>query len=711
MERAFICHSSQDSKFVIEVCRFLKQNLDDVFYFEDYQRKIETSKTGFISGISEKLEEFEVFIAFIGEGITKWQINEIDTIIDYQNTCSDPKKLKHVIPVYLGINKLPSSLSLLRQYNREKIDFKNNFKDSEPYNLAKEIIKKLGLPWKSIDGLPPISNYFQYEKDIIIDYINLLGYKDKLYSEDPKISKEKEEGRINLRDKLLSGLPTVWPNIKKMPSDSDYHKNTLDLGKYRPHSAKVVAAALTDLHPFLGTCIYRDQLTFPEAGPREDLFYPIVRRNLKVAILVAGGIAPGINSVIHGITQRHELYASESIKTYRVEIYGLQNGFYSFDDYFKNRIPLNSEKTSKVANDSGSFIGTSRDDRLLPDSNNDQDQCQVIMDQLLNDNINILYIIGGDGSMKAAHALWNYSKEMIKDPRYRNKKISVIGIPKTMDNDILWVWQTFGFLSAVEKAREIIEQLSSEVTSNPRICIVQLFGSDSGFVVSHAVVASKSTVCDAALIPEVHFTMKQLADYLTKRIEKDRKETRIPMSLIVMAETAIPDDALDYIDNKDIGLTDDEKSAIRDFIDKKQLTSINKRNDFLRTAGLKIVSRVLKQLLPDQDSENISWSRLRVFTNEPRHILRTTSPSCSDTIMGNRLGTLAVDNALAGYTDFMISQWLTEYVLVPLKLVVLGKKRIPTSGIFWKSVMAKTGQPDLSPPKSNFGTGNKKKKK
>jgi hypothetical protein len=65
--------------------------------------------------------------------------------------------------------------------------------------------------------------------------------------------------------------------------------------------------------------------------------------------------------------------------------------------------------------------------------------------------------------------------------------------------------------------------------------------------------------------------------------------------------------------------------------------------------------------------------------------------------MGNRLGTLAVDNALAGYSDFMISQWLTEYVLVPLNLVVLGKKRIPTNGIFWKSVTNKTGQPDLNP--------------
>jgi len=95
----------------------------------------------------------------------------------------------------------------------------------------------------------------------------------------------------------------------------------------------------------------------------------------------------------------------------------------------------------------------------------------------------------------------------------------------------------------------------------------------------------------------------------------------------------------------------------------------------------------------------VQWQQLRMLANEPRHLLRATPPSTSDIIMGQRLGALAVDNAIAGYTDFMISQWLTEYGVVPLKLVVLGRKRIPESGIFWKSVLAKTKQPpDLVAP-------------
>ena len=699
MKRAFICYNTIDSKLVIEVSRYLKQNFDDIYYYEDYNNVVVTNSI--VEELGEKIYEFEVFIAFIGKELTPWQINEIRVAVHLNNNRTGNNE-KIIIPVLVNTGDIPGNLALLHGNRRVKYNSQEN---SPAYHTAREIVKIAGLTWKTRDKLPPVSNYFYYEKNILKDYINLLHFGDSLYSE-AKDEQDIKKIKTDLREKLLYGLPPIWPSIKKMPDiGENYHNNTLrEIGEARPEDAKVVAAALSSFHPVHkdSTCIYKNQLTFPEAGPREKLFYPRPNKNLRVAILVSGGIAPGINSVINGITQRHEQYANNESAPYKVKIYGLKNGFYAFDNYDRDKVRLNYTYTSSVANENGSCIGTSRDDRLLTVSP-EQDQNEKIIVQLLNDNIDILYIIGGDGSMKAAHALWNYSKEMIRQPRFRNKKLSVVGIPKTMDNDILWVWQTFGFLSAVEKAREIIEQLSVEVISNPRICIVQLFGSDSGFVVSHAVVASKSTVCDAALIPEVPFTMKQLTKYLKKKIEGDshRKKTGIPMSLVVMAETAIPVDALDYIDDPEIGaeigLTDEEEQAIRNFIEKKQLVSINKRNDLLRAAGLKIVSRVLKELLPKEDSADISWSRLRVFTNEPRHILRAISPSCSDTIMGNRLGTLAVDNALAGYMDFMISQWLTEFVLVPLELVILGKKRIPTSGIFWKSVTTKTGQPDLVP--------------
>lgn len=277
-----------------------------------------------------------------------------------------------------------------------------------------------------------------------------------------------------------------------------------------------------------------------------------------------------------------------------------------------------------------------------------------------------------------------------------NLNLSVVGIPKTMDNDILWVWQSFGFLSAVEKSKEAILLLQTEIKSNPRLCIIQLFGSDSGFVVAHAVLASGG--CDYALIPEVGFSM----DNLRKRIKTiliDRcTNHQKPYGMIVMSETAIPLDVEKYIDN--VNLDEKEKKAIKKFacLDKyKENRDFFRRiqgqtPDALRTGGLKIVSKVLEDEIKAIPGRGDYWKNFRCFTNEPRHIIRSTYPSVTDVVFGQRLGTLAVDNSMAGYTDFMVSQWLTEYVLVPLKLVVLGRKRVPKNGIFWKSVLDSTGQ-------------------
>ena len=452
----------------------------------------------------------------------------------------------------------------------------------------------------------------------------------------------------------------------------------------------------------LDECMIRQGLCFPEAGPRENLYFP-PRTNindLKVAILVSGGIAPGINAVIDGIVQRHWKYARDHYRTIGLQVFGIKNGFRGFEAMRDSLIELVPKRerdqmvgkivTSEHANEGGSMLGTSRVDELIQIEHRLDRLNQNVVD-LRREQIDILYVIGGDGSMKAAHALWSVS---INDPN--NRPLSVVAVPKTMDNDILWVWQAFGFLSAVEKAREVIEHLHTEVKSNPRLGIVQLFGSDSGFVVSHSVLASPTGYCDVALIPEVPFSMKKLAMWVKHKMCERRG--RIPHGLIVMAETAIPVDAMLYAarENKkpkfDIGLSRDEQDAILEFheLRKAKRRIQGQTSDFLRTAGLKIVSRrlpILLPLLPEVKVKkcqgvNIAWKRLRVLTNEPRHLLRSVSPSCSDVIFGQRLGMLAVDNAMAGYTDFMISQWLTEYVLVPLKLVVLGRKRIPPVASF-----------------------------
>jgi 6-phosphofructokinase 1 len=601
--------------------------------------------------------------------------------------------------------------------------------------IAHELAEALMVQWRYVDGLPADPHLFDYEKDIIQYFQDVHRFFPNSMGElceGLPDALEKKAGSVF--NKWLKGCPEHWPEVERCGEAT--HDNPLppgEIGNWRKPGARVLVKALRldkddeleeqeDLDaPEEGTAPKDEMaLTFLEAGPRKKLYFPS-DESLKVAIVVSGGIAPGVNAVIDGIVQRHWQYAKRHYGN-NVEIYGLQDGFLSFSHDQKVLLLADSSQpkshkwtgpvvfTPDHAHEGGSILGTSRVGALLH-ADDRVTRLQAFDEDLRKAEIDILYVIGGDGTMKAAHALYEVARQN-EIRRETGQKLSVVSIPKTMDNDILWVWQSFGFLSAVEKGREVIEHLSTEVESNPRLCVVQLFGSDSGFVVSHAVLASSTGHCVAALIPEVEFSMKGkngLIAHVKKALKK--KDGRPPHGIIVMAETAIPQDAQDYVDDPDIGLSsvpDGERlRPIRDALAEKEelrryldLRAKKKRiqgqtEDALRSAGLKIVSRgLLKGLAANGEHKaHEDWNLLRVFTNEPRHLLRAIPPSCLDIIIGQRLGTLAVDNAMAGYTDFMISQWLTEYVLVPLRLVVLGRKRIPETGMFWKSVLAKTGQP------------------
>jgi 6-phosphofructokinase len=528
-----------------------------------------------------------------------------------------------------------------------------------------------------------------------------------------------------LRHMLLEECPDKWPSAKRWIGAKEANLLPEELrGSFRPHDSTVVAAALTKMGAGShGLCV-------PEAGPRAELYYPRRdNRSLNVGIMVLGGIAPGINAVIDAIVQRHWLYKKHQ-PAQDLKIYGFLNGPWAFENVGKRTRMLRPDstyslseedalhptlETSDHANEGGSMLGTSREDTLT-----DVERRQGRLEQFANTlnilNIDILYVIGGDGSMKAAHALWNVAQGVQR--QQGAPPLSVVAIPKTMDSDILWMWQSFGFTSAVQKAREIVEQLHTEVKSNPRLCVLQLFGSDSGFVVSHTVLASASGHCDLALIPEQPFSMIEIAMHLKQKMCDTHRS--IPNGLVVMAETAIPTDALECLGEREpLGLleryntvykavagklteslSNEQKEAIRAFdeLRKKGRRIQGQTSDILRQASLRLVMQALPILLTSEEVGTLEqhiaadWHRLRLTANEPRHLLRASPPSTSDITMAQRVGILAVDNALAGCSDFMISQWLTEYVLVPLELVVLGRKRIPPNGIFWKSVLAKTGQ-------------------
>ena len=704
--KTFFSYRREDHAIVHRVQRALADSVPDIVAL--FLKPLEHQD--FLQQMEEEIPHSVNFAFFLGKTPGEYQQKELRTFYQLMTGQKLPTRRLAVVCLCEKCQQdayFVENFAHIAAYPRIQVSDDED-PDLRAVGIAKDLAQAFAVPWNYIDGLPSDPHLFDYEKDIIQHFNSvrrLFPHGVQATSlESAELNDKDKKIATDIWQKWLKGCPSDWPDVSSRGDSS--HPNTLDegvIGKKRPPGARVLVTALNSAdglnnYPF----------TFPEAGPREMLYFR-PDHLLRVGILVSGGIAPGINAVIDGIAQRHWLYAKQHAVGRPhpgVVIYGLRDGFLS-KGRKEHSVMLRADKqqptagwngevfdTPDHAHEGGSILGTSRVGALLH-AGNRIDLFKRIDDHLLNSGIDILYLIGGDGSMKAAHALHQISRD--NPNRIEQKKmLSVVAIPKTMDNDILWMWQSFGFLSAVEKAREVTEHLSTETQSNPRLCVVQLFGSDSGFVVSHTVLASATGHCNAALIPEVKFSMKGLITHLRRVL--DNPDGRPPHGIIVMAETAIPTDALEYIRDPKIALTEDEVGEIERF---SRMRNVKRRiegqtEDALRSAGLKIVSRGLLNYLPERDparSEQLSWELLRVVTNEPRHQLRSIPPSCLDIILGQRLGTLAVDNAVAGYTDFMISQWLTEYVLVPLKLVVLGRKRIPETGIFWKSVLDKTGQP------------------
>lgn len=683
MEKIFISFPFDEVQIATYIAQQIKKNSNEDVVISIYPENVD-GKSHWKDQISDEIINCSVFIFIVGKEIRAGQLEELEIAI------SNGKNVWK-INTTTGNNTWGNALDKVKKKNSSEIketDFDqwNNQKFDLESTISR-IFENGKINWKyeeyKNDGLPYNSQIFNYEKDIIEFYYNYNKFR---------ISKKDIKSFTEVKRNILLGVPAEWPILKPRDQRPNLTKENLDdsvqdeIGNFREKTNYVLSAALSGFHKDINFCPCNgeNKLIFPEAGPRKEVFSNISTNAFRIGILVSGGIAPGINAVIDGITRRHYFYARKLGYVNSLEILGLINGFdalrqgnqihnkllYPTEADIRHDVP--SIVTSNITNEGGSVIGTSRYEPLVNNNfTNRLRELKDIVTRLRIEGIRILYIIGGEGSMKAAQAI----QKIADNKRNSNWDLSVVGIPKTMDNDILWVWQTFGFMSAVEKAREFIEYLYVESKSNPRWGIVQLFGSNSGFVVSHAVLACKSDICNLALIPEMKYKLRNVVDYILENGKEN--------GLIVLAETAVPEDIADYLKLDKVRgiLTKDEIEAIEEHLEEMRKIDCHV-NDDLRSGVVKIIAWAVK-----------TEAKKRVFINEPRHLLRSIPPSTIDIITASRLGTLAVDNAIAGHFGFMISQWLTEFCLIPLDLVVLGRKRIPPEGIFFKSVIKKTGQP------------------
>jgi len=373
------------------------------------------------------------------------------------------------------------------------------------------------------------------------------------------------------------------------------------------------------------------------AGPRPLIYFDPSK--VKAGIVTCGGLCPGINDVIRSVVMT--LYYSYGVD----KILGFRYGLQGFIPKYKHKVvELNPEVVKDIHTMGGTFLGTSRGHQPT----------EEIVDTLERMNIQILFMIGGDGTFRAAYKI----KEEIDR---RRLKIAVIGIPKTIDNDIWLVAKTFGFDTAVELACNAIRCAHTEAIAVPNgVGLVKLMGRHSGFIAAAATLATKEV--NFCIIPEMDFDIdgpKGLLAELERRLEA-RKH-----AVIVVAEGAgqkyVQKDPPEYDPSGNIKLGD--------------------------------IGRYLKDRIQEYFAEKQIPIVIRYI--DPSYIIRSVPANVEDRIYCGFLGQYAVHAAMAGKTGIMISHINDQFVHVPLKEAVKRRKQVNLHSRFWLSVLESTGQGPL----------------
>jgi 6-phosphofructokinase 1 len=380
---------------------------------------------------------------------------------------------------------------------------------------------------------------------------------------------------------------------------------------------------------------FRLDLFLERAGPRDHLYFnPAATR---VAMVTCGGLSPGVNTVIRSTVL--ELSFQYGVK----DIVGFRYGYRGMNPA-RGYPPVNLtyELVREIQNDGGSVLGTSRG----------AEDAKVVVDRLQEMEIDILFCIGGDGTLRGAHAIW-------EEVRRRGAKIAVVGIPKTIDNDIPFVYKTFGFDTAVEVVRQAIDGAHVEATSTVNgVGLVRVMGRDSGFIAAYGSLASVQV--NFCLVPEVPFDLHGeggFLDCLVRRLERHGH------AVIVVAEGAgqqffhdvpHPVDASGNLVPHDIG----------NFL-RQEITT------HLKNRGMMFAMKYI----------------------DPSYMIRSVKANASDTIFCDNLARNAVHAGMAGKTDVVIGLWHGIYTHVPIPLTVRGRRHIHPESYLWRSVVAATGQP------------------
>jgi len=425
------------------------------------------------------------------------------------------------------------------------------------------------------------------------------------------------------------GKPTIKSPIRLSNIQNDF------VAGYVSDSEQII----NDVNAVGGeTYTFKKEMLVEKAGPRELIYFDPVK--VHAAIVTCGGLCPGLNNVIRSLVM--SLWHVYGVR----RISGIKNGYRGFlPEYQLPVIELNPEVVSDIHTDGGTILGSSR---------GAGERVEEIVDCLERMNVSMLFSIGGDGTQKGSLRI---SEEIDK----RGLKISVIGIPKTIDNDLSFIQRSFGFETAVSKAVEALSCAHTEAKGAINgIGIVKLMGRESGFIAAHTAIASNDV--NFVLVPEVPFDMDGPNGFLTHLKERLLRRKH---ALVVVAE-----------------------GAGQDLLPQTSSCKDASGNIVLGDIGLFVKEKVSAYFKEQKIEANIRYI-------DPSYIIRSTPAEPGDSIYCTRLGTNAVHAAMAGKTKMLMSLINNTFVHVPIELAVRKRNAIDPEGELWRDVIQATGQPVL----------------
>ncbi|MHB8970181.1 MAG: ATP-dependent 6-phosphofructokinase [Pirellulaceae bacterium] len=401
-------------------------------------------------------------------------------------------------------------------------------------------------------------------------------------------------------------------------------------GGFVSESARILMQyEVNDTKPFDGT------VAFEKAGPRKKLFFD--PPTTTAAIVTCGGLCPGLNNVIRSATL--ELIFNYGVK----RVLGIRYGFLGMNPREgKPPLELTPEYIERIHYLGGTVLGSSRGPQPP----------EVMVDFLEQEKIDILLCVGGDGTQRGSQAIQ-------QEVQRRGLSKTVVGIPKTIDNDIAYVTSTFGYATALSKAEEVLRAAHTEARNAVNgIGLVRLMGRDAGFIAAGAALVSQEA--NFVLVPEIAFPLDGEQGFLAAL---ERRILERAHALVVVAEGAGQ-----HLFNTAPQRKDASGNPIREDI-----------GVFLRER--------IQQYFADRNIP-ISLKYL-----DPSYLIRSIPANAWDMYLSDQMARHAVHAAMAGKTDVLIGSWYSHFVHTPIRMVVGQRKTLDLDDMLWTGVLAATGQP------------------